>query len=191
MERNGSPDFYKLLEKMAETHDKKNHDYANNDNPFQNFERAAVIVSWFTNPVDQTFAAIIGIKLSRLAELRSAGKEPNNESVEDSFLDNANYNAIWAAWDIWNNKKGFNAIKQKMENVINTTLPHEMAGHQFLICGVHFTEICTRCNEGEDRHRLQHAIAVHSAAYDPKNHTLKYPNKPKLCLVGPKINLVD
>lgn len=95
--KNGSPEFYKLLEDMAAIHNKKSHDYAMESNPFSNFERAGLIASWFTHPVEIAFAALIGVKLARLAEL-SNGKTPNNESVADTQLDLATYAALWGAW---------------------------------------------------------------------------------------------
>lgn len=103
--RNGSPEFYKLLEAMGDIHDKKSHDYAMASNPFSNFERAGEIASWFKNPVDIAFAALIGVKLARLAELSNTGKEPNNESVEDTHLDLATYCALWAAYKKEEGKK--------------------------------------------------------------------------------------
>lgn len=81
---------------MADTHNRKNHDYANEQDKFSNFHRAASITSWFSNPIDQVFAAIIGIKIARLAELLN-GKEPLNESIRDNGLDLANYCALWEA----------------------------------------------------------------------------------------------
>lgn len=92
----GSPKFHELLKKMGEIHDKKSHDYASTENPFQNFERSSEIVSWFKSDNDKVFAAIIGIKLARLSELLN-GKEPQNESIEDSFIDCANYVLLWAS----------------------------------------------------------------------------------------------
>lgn len=83
---------------MNEVHIKKNNDYANDQNPFSNFEMSASLVSWFTDPIDQVFVALIGTKLSRLSELLTSGKTPNNESVDDTFLDLTNYCGLWAAY---------------------------------------------------------------------------------------------
>lgn len=98
MERNGSPEFYKIIEQMADTHSRKSHDYAMASNPFSNFERAGEIASWFKHPVDIAFAALIGVKLARMAELTASGKVPNNESLDDTQLDLATYSGLWAAW---------------------------------------------------------------------------------------------
>lgn len=96
--KNGSPEFYNLLVKMADIHDRKSHDYAMASNPFSNFERSGQIASWFKNPVDISFATLIGVKLARLAELSNTDKTPNNESLDDTFLDLATYAALWAAY---------------------------------------------------------------------------------------------
>lgn len=91
-----NPKFHNLLAKMGEIHDRKNHDYAANNNPYSNFEEAAGVAMGFTG-VDAVFAGLIGVKLARLRQLKS-GKEPNNESVQDSFLDLAVYAALWASY---------------------------------------------------------------------------------------------
>jgi hypothetical protein len=93
-----NPTFLKLLDDIRSTHERKNADYTGNSNPYENFERAAVIVSWFKDPVDQVFAALIGVKLARIANLRSKEGTPNNESIEDSHLDQTVYSGIWASW---------------------------------------------------------------------------------------------
>jgi len=95
VERN--PDFVALLREMAEIHDRKSQDYAQDNNVYSNFEYAAAISAAFTDPVDRVFATMIGVKLARLAEL-GKGKVPNNESVEDSHKDLSVYTVIWAAY---------------------------------------------------------------------------------------------
>lgn len=81
---------------MEDLHERKNHDYASDGNPYSNFEYAAMVSKDFTDPVDRVFATLIGVKLARLQEL-TKGKVPNNESVNDTYLDLANYAAIWAS----------------------------------------------------------------------------------------------
>lgn len=100
-----SIEFHKLLEECGELHDKKSHDYANDSNPFANFEKTAELISWFTNPIDQTFAALIGVKLARLSELYSTGKEVNNESLDDTHVDLINYCGLWAAYKRTNSRQ--------------------------------------------------------------------------------------
>jgi hypothetical protein len=94
----GNPKFNALLETMRELHDRKVQDYASSTNPYSNFERAASVVEGFHLPIDQVFAALIGVKLARLAELTQPGRTPNNESVQDTRRDLANYATIWASY---------------------------------------------------------------------------------------------
>lgn len=91
------PEFIELLDASKAIHLKKNQDYANDNNPFSNFERSAELISWFNNPTDKSFIALIGTKLARIAEL-SDGRTPNNESLDDSFLDLVTYCALWASY---------------------------------------------------------------------------------------------
>jgi hypothetical protein len=91
-----NPRFDMLLHEMRELHDKKNHDYAQDSNPYSNFEFAAAVAEGFTGE-DAVFATMIGIKLARLKELRGKGKTPNNESAHDSLRDLAMYAALWCS----------------------------------------------------------------------------------------------
>lgn len=92
------PAFMDLLQRMAEIHTKKKADYATAANPFDNFERSGEIASWFTDPTDKAFAILVGTKLARLGNLLNEDKEPQNESVDDSFLDLCTYCALWASY---------------------------------------------------------------------------------------------
>ena len=89
-----NPKFDALLARMADLHDRKSADYACDENRYSNFESAAATAGCST---DLVFAVLIGIKLARLKEL-AKGKEPNNESVQDSRLDLAVYSALWASY---------------------------------------------------------------------------------------------
>lgn len=93
-----SKEFSEILKEMEAIHLKKNADYSFDTNPFSNFEITADLIRNFSRPIDQTFAGIIGIKLARLANLLSNGRTPNNESVDDTFKDLANYVVLWAAY---------------------------------------------------------------------------------------------
>jgi hypothetical protein len=92
------PGFLELLKKMEVIHLKKNDDYAANNNAFENFTRSAELVSWFTKDIDRVFVTLIGTKLARLATLLNKGGQPNNESIEDSFLDLTTYCALWTSY---------------------------------------------------------------------------------------------
>jgi hypothetical protein len=96
-----------VLERIKALHDRKNHDYAQDANPYSNFEYAARVIAPFLPKIDGkhvptfhtiniVFATMIGIKLARLAELQT--KDPLNESVRDTHDDLANYAAIWASY---------------------------------------------------------------------------------------------
>lgn len=90
------PEFMQLLEKMKEIHEKKNNDYA--ATPFENFQRSAEVSSWFKFDTDKAFVVLIATKLARLATLLNKGVMPENESVNDSFLDLTTYCALWASY---------------------------------------------------------------------------------------------
>lgn len=97
-DRHGSPEFYKLLGEMADTHDKKSYDYASNDNPYGNYEFAGELSCMFSHsPKDAGFVGRIGEKLYRLANLEKDGKIPKNESIEDTERDICVIVALWMA----------------------------------------------------------------------------------------------
>ena len=92
-----NPKFEMLLEEMRELHERKNADYARNDDPLSNFTEAAQVAAGFTG-IDAVFATLIGVKLARLRELTRTGKAPNNESIADTRKDLAMYSVLWAAY---------------------------------------------------------------------------------------------
>lgn len=86
--------FDAQLETMRAIHDAKNSDYAEDGNPYSNFEHAAAVAGC---SVDTVFRVLIGVKLARLKELLG-GKEPKHESIDDSILDLSVYAALWASY---------------------------------------------------------------------------------------------
>lgn len=94
---NGSPTFYKLLEKMARTHDKKSHDYASNDNPSGNYHFAGAMSKLFDNPDDAGFMGRIAEKIYRLANIENAHKSALNETVQDTEVDICTIVTLWMA----------------------------------------------------------------------------------------------
>jgi len=80
---------------MEAIHDAKSHDYATDDNPYSNFDFAKIVLAGFKNPHDQPYVTMVSVKLARLSELLGRGKTPKHESVEDTFLDLANYVVLW------------------------------------------------------------------------------------------------
>ena len=91
------PDFLKSLDRMREVHIKKTQDYANPTNPFSNFDVSEYLISVFDRDRDKVFVWPIATKLARLATLLNSGDIPNNESIDDSFIDAANYILLWKA----------------------------------------------------------------------------------------------
>lgn len=73
----------------------KNHDYAEDRNPYSNFEFGAESAGI---TVEQGLLFLIGIKMARLKQLLVSDKTPNNESVEDTLEDTINYTAILKAF---------------------------------------------------------------------------------------------
>lgn len=102
----GIPEVMDLLDKIQAIHRKKNEDYSEAGEPFQNFERSAFLAEWFDGSVDKAFVVLIGTKMARLATLLNSGKEPNNESVADSFLDLTAYCALWSGYHAYNKQPG-------------------------------------------------------------------------------------
>jgi len=94
--RHGNPLFYKLIEEMAQTHDKKSHDYASNDNPSGNYHFAGKLAQLFAHShEDAGFIGRLGEKFYRLANLEKSQKSPSNESIEDTERDIAVIAALW------------------------------------------------------------------------------------------------
>lgn len=97
-ERHGSPQFYSLLEEMAETHDKKSHDYASDAQPFANYHFAGMVSGMFSySAQDAGFAGRLAEKIYRIASLEGSGKTPKNETIEDTERDIAVIATLWMA----------------------------------------------------------------------------------------------
>ena len=96
--QNMIPEVVQLLDKIKSIHEKKNEDYAAQGKQFENFTRAAELITWFNHNEDKAFVNHIATKLARLATLLNSNGEPNNESIDDSFLDLATYCILWAAY---------------------------------------------------------------------------------------------
>lgn len=88
-----------ILNRSKEIHLKKRADYASDPtaNPFENFDRSNLIADWFPNSY-KSFAVLIGTKIARLGALLFTGKTPNNESIDDTFLDLITYVALFYAY---------------------------------------------------------------------------------------------
>ena len=78
----------------------KGHDYSQDQDASSNFKKIAHMLDL---PVEKVFNFFIACKLARLEELLD--KEPENESVEDSLRDLANYSFLRYAYDKEKNGK--------------------------------------------------------------------------------------
>jgi hypothetical protein len=87
-----------ILERAMSLLVSKGQDYTSDvkTSQFENFERAALISSWFIRDEDKVYATLIGIKLARLASLLNKRVNPNHETTDDTFVDGSNYFALWA-----------------------------------------------------------------------------------------------
>jgi hypothetical protein len=97
LKRNGSSEFYALLDEMGKLHDKKLHDYASNSDPFGNYYFAGKLSKLFDNPDDSGFIGRLGEKLYRLANLENGNKVPANESIYDTETDICVIVTLWIA----------------------------------------------------------------------------------------------
>src|SRR4030067_624493 len=87
----GHPGFYELLEKMAELHSNKNHDYAGEGDPLRNFRKAK------EQGVEPWRGIMISLsdKWSRLESFcRQGTLKIKDESLEDTLMDNAVYSLL-------------------------------------------------------------------------------------------------
>lgn len=89
--RGGHPRFYELLEKMADLHSRKNHDYAGQEDPLKNFKTS---VGAGVNPWIGCLIRL-GDKFGRLSTFAKQGTlQVKDESVTDTFLDMAVYSLL-------------------------------------------------------------------------------------------------
>lgn len=96
--RAGSPEFYDLMQEMADLHDKKSHDYTTDNDPFGNYRFSGLISTMFGYSAnDAGFAGRLAEKIYRIYALESRGAVPKNESVADTERDIAVIAALWMA----------------------------------------------------------------------------------------------
>jgi len=91
-----------LLYKARQLFVKKNKDYASDENAFSNFEFTGMVLDWAIKygvcGADLAFIALLSTKMARMIELRGSGKDPENEPIEDTCIDQAVYSALWGGW---------------------------------------------------------------------------------------------
>lgn len=84
--------FDEIIEKMRTIMLCKGDDYANVDR-LSNFKLAGAISG---NTAEVNCLNLIATKVARLGVLLNSTDEPNNESIEDSLIDLANYSLLLA-----------------------------------------------------------------------------------------------
>lgn len=139
--------FEQLLERSKAIHLKKREDYTTNPtaNPHENFERANEIISWFPSEY-KSFASHIGTKLARLSSLLSTNKAPNNESLDDTFLDLVTYCGLM--YDFYKTDKG------KLPNWIATSPLNKCWHNQVDVK----TNKCRQCNYEFEKETLLNSL---------------------------------
>lgn len=83
-----------LFDKCLAALETKKHDYSKAEDEFSNFRFSAEIAK--VKP-EQSMLILVGTKTARLSEL-IAGKEPKNESINDTIMDLVNYLVILKAY---------------------------------------------------------------------------------------------
>jgi len=87
-------EIYKQIDdKILKVSASKRHDYADADvlSNFKSVSQAADSLGLNIGEPEQYALFMVILKIARLSNLLNAGKTPNNESIEDSFLDGINY----------------------------------------------------------------------------------------------------
>ena len=87
----GHPRFYQILQKMAELHSRKNHDYSGTDDPLKNLHAVEKI------GITPFMGVLVRLqdKWSRIEQFANSGKVlVKDESVIDTLMDNAVYSLL-------------------------------------------------------------------------------------------------
>ena len=84
-----NPQFHALLAELAALHDRKNYDYAQDQDPLSNFRKSLAlgVEPW------RGILVRMSDKWSRIEQL-TTGKVPKNESLRDSLIDTAAYSLL-------------------------------------------------------------------------------------------------
>ena len=102
--------FAAMVAKMESTLFKKGNDYANTDR-LSNFKLAGAIAG---GSAETNCLNMIATKVARLGVILNSSGEPNNESIEDSILDLANYAVLLGM--ILEDRKPAAKVPNLMEN---------------------------------------------------------------------------
>jgi len=87
----GHPRFYQILQKMAELHSRKNHDYSGTDDPLKNLHAVEKI------GITPFMGVLVRLqdKWSRIEQFANSGEVlVKDESVIDTLMDNAVYSLL-------------------------------------------------------------------------------------------------
>ena len=94
----GHPQFYKILEELAELHSKKNYQYATDKDPLSNFKSAGRMVEKLLKPDINMPLATILVYMSKqfdgVINIIGEGKKDTVESVRDKLSDLAVYSIL-------------------------------------------------------------------------------------------------
>lgn len=97
MKKHGHPQYYKLLEELAELHSKKNATYADDKNPLGNFYRSSKLAEKLYKPTNKPLAQAMALMAKQIdAVYDIVGEDKTNlcETLEDKFKDIAVYSLL-------------------------------------------------------------------------------------------------
>jgi hypothetical protein len=87
----------------------KQHDYAVDEDAFYAFKFIGDILSKAQGVglrgTHLSFLALLCVKLGRVITLLAQDKEPKNEALRDTFVDMANYAALWGGYALTDGKE--------------------------------------------------------------------------------------
>lgn len=167
-------EFFEYGKKLLKS---KGEDYTTNreKDRYENFDRSSSVIAWFSNDIDRAFVALITTKLARLASLLGRESEPNNESIEDTFVDLVNYAALWGG-----------RRTQNAKNETGSPVRDVILGKQAETVTEQIDPICFFCNKSILRSRglvaSEFAVAHYSCLEASYRETEKkfwgiYPNE--------------
>lgn len=87
--------IHTIFDKAQTLVERKAADYTDTVDYHSNFKYSNAVAGPFPT-MYKSYAVLIGTKLARLSQLLQEGREVNNESIEDSFVDLVNYCALMA-----------------------------------------------------------------------------------------------
>lgn len=88
--RKGHPRFYELIKQMEDLHDRKNANYAEDENPLSNLRECEK----FGIPASHGVMVRMSDKWSRLTQLMNGKQDMVGESIKDTLMDMAVYSLL-------------------------------------------------------------------------------------------------